>query len=160
MYSLACRVSSSPISLLHLDPPQVYTTARRNARPHSRIVFVLSCVWTCATHNMHSSIASRSMDLMLFIFKKHLPWATLLFWIFSDVTHFPKSSTGDSSSNGVYYVWQSLCAFISGCQSGHLGYVWESMPLLLSLIDYIFLNVKRERTALLCPNCRVLLLWI
>lgn len=58
------KVFSSPISLLHRDPPQVYTTARRNARPHSLSVFVFSCVWTCATQITHSRIESRSRDLM------------------------------------------------------------------------------------------------
>lgn len=64
LYLPCGKASSSPISLLHRDPPQVYTTARRNARPHNRSVFVLSCVWTCATHHTHSSIAVKSRDFI------------------------------------------------------------------------------------------------
>lgn len=64
VYRPSGKMSSSAISLLHLDPPQVYTNARTNDRPHNLSVFVLSCVWTCAMHNAQSSIASRSRDLM------------------------------------------------------------------------------------------------
>lgn len=58
--------------LLHLDPPQLNTTALMNARPHSLSVFVLSCVRTCVTHSAHNSVASRNAALMLIVVWKTL----------------------------------------------------------------------------------------
>lgn len=100
-YSLPSKVSSSPISLLHLDPPHVYTTARRNARPHSLTVFVLSSVTVCAIHNTHSSVVSTGKNLMLFISSKRA-LTNPFYWESPVMSH---TSTGDSPVNGVYNLW-------------------------------------------------------
>lgn len=86
LYSLLCKVSSSVVTLLHLEPPHAYTTARRNDRPHSFTVFELCCVSANAAHNTHSSVVSSRKALMLFISTQHVPQPTLLCRSSADVT--------------------------------------------------------------------------
>lgn len=126
LYSLRNKVSSSPMVLLHLDPPQVNTKALMNARPHSLSVFVLSCVRTCVKHRVHNSVASRSTALMLIVVWKNTQTVQPLLFPLRSAHECPKSFSAHFCVNVfVFFFKSSLCAFNTGCwrsQCGNLGW--------------------------------------
>ncbi|TNN36432.1 hypothetical protein EYF80_053398 [Liparis tanakae] len=67
--------SSPPSSLLQREPPQVYTTALRNSRPHSFTAFTSAAAGGAAHSAAHSSSGRTPAARMLDPLLRGAPWA-------------------------------------------------------------------------------------